>query len=620
MRFKFLKTGLWPIHPGRLWALLSGLICCMVVLAQVPRGGIGGKVKGFTLVHHEEEGRKTVVNGGEAKTLPNGLLEITAMVIETYDVKKEKDMIVEAPLCILDPKTWIATSSSELTLRTVDERFSIEGRGFRWQFAESRLQISNQVHTIVRRPGSGLQTPLLKPAANAPAASAAKAATQPISTNAAPPKAETIDIRSEQLDFRPELALFRDHVQVKPEEGGLTCERLTVTFEKSGGAVERIEAVQNVVFDQKEARTTGDKAIYLLKEDSIQLTGHPTWKIEGKEGTGEVININNKTKEFRVETNVVVKLLPDQMVSLDWLSKPSPTGQTNVPARQPLEVRADLLDYKAASAVFQGHVRVSDAQGGTLTCDVLTNLLAGPNGKLAALIADGNVEFKHGQTGAKGRRAVYNVTNEVVTLTGHPTWNIDEGEGASQLLSINPKTKEIWAEHNVEMKLFHSVVSSLELAVSKTAAKAGAPAATNQNIKILADKLRYKPGSAIFLNNVRVLSPEDTRQEMGCEVLAAFFAAADNKLEELVAEDQVNIRQGELSATGQKAVYRMAKGLVELTGSPQTGAPQIKRKGQTFTADSFILDRTNNSFRQRGHPRIEADRDTLKAAGRTAIE
>jgi lipopolysaccharide export system protein LptA len=594
----------------RVWLVLALIWCAGVIFSPDFRieaqTALRGQAKDFVTSARDDKGKTTAVLKGKTfKQLANGLVEIEGMLVETFRDER-KYMTVEAPRCLYDLRSNIAFSSGELIVRTVEDQFSIRGEGFRWQQDDSRLVISNRVHTVIQKPSFSDQFSLEKPPTNKPPAT--PNAPKPGQTNALPLAGQTIEIDSDQFDYRSNIAIFRGHVRANDPEGNLTCGILKVIFEAAGGKAEKIEAEEEVVFEQNEIRASGQKAVYTLKDKVVTFTGNPSWKIGDKEGSGEVIVVDNIAKSFRVERRVSVKLLPDKMMTLDWLS-PRTTTNALPQAIQPLTILADELNYRTNLAVFRGSVQISDARGGTLTCGILTNIFAGPEGKLVELVADQNVEFKQNATMARGDRAIYRVADQIVTLTGNPTWKIDQGEGKADVLIISTTNRTIRAERNVTMKLFNQTVSSLDLSFSKSQSSTNSQTQASRDIEISADELHFKSGSAIFLNSVRLSDAQNAERELTCEVLAAFFVDPDNKLDQIVAEEKVFIRQGGLQGSGNKVVYWVAKGFMELSGNPQVSTPSRK-----FKADKFIMDRANDTFRMKGNYRIELERGALNDA------
>ena len=147
--------GLGP----RAWGIFRVSLCIWIVgwwfgsTAQAQMS-LSGRGKNFVAPVTDAQGRKTVLRGKDFKPGRPGTVEITGMQAETYK-GQEKDMIVEAPQCVFEPKSNVAASPGSLAIRTADDRFSIEGQAFRWQLGDSRLTsklvISNAVHSLIRK-------------------------------------------------------------------------------------------------------------------------------------------------------------------------------------------------------------------------------------------------------------------------------------------------------------------------------------------------------------------------------------------------------------------------------------------------------------------------------------
>jgi len=113
-----------------------------------------GQIKDFSLpeyydVPHEKQ-MKSLLQGEEAQPLGEGRVLIKQLRLETFREDGTGEFILLARDCLYDSKTRSATSPGPLQMKTVDGRFFTEGKGFLWQENESRLTISNQVHTIIR--------------------------------------------------------------------------------------------------------------------------------------------------------------------------------------------------------------------------------------------------------------------------------------------------------------------------------------------------------------------------------------------------------------------------------------------------------------------------------------
>lgn len=95
---------------------------------------------------------KLRLSGLEASPLPDGLLEVTQLRVETFTVAGKPEVLVSAPHCIYAPLDGAAHSPGKLELRTGDGKFRVEGEGFLWRQSDSLLIISNRVHTVIDMP------------------------------------------------------------------------------------------------------------------------------------------------------------------------------------------------------------------------------------------------------------------------------------------------------------------------------------------------------------------------------------------------------------------------------------------------------------------------------------
>ena len=74
-------------------------------------------------------------------------------------------------------------------------------------------------------------------------------------------------------------------------------------------------------------------------------------------------------------------------------------------------------------------------------------------------------------------------------------------------------------------------------------------------------------------------------------VMLTVYIGEDNQVQRIIAGESVRIEQRELLATGGRADYNLATGLVHLTGEPRVSTP-----GRTAEARVFIIDRNRNTF------------------------
>jgi hypothetical protein len=101
---------------------------------------------------------KMRLSGESASPLPGGLLDITNLQIQTFNLNGATQAVVLAPQCIYAPYDGLASSPGYLQLATADGKIVITGDGFLWRQSDNSLTISNHVHTVIKM--KALQTKL----------------------------------------------------------------------------------------------------------------------------------------------------------------------------------------------------------------------------------------------------------------------------------------------------------------------------------------------------------------------------------------------------------------------------------------------------------------------------
>ena len=92
---------------------------------------------------------KMRLSGAEASPLPGGLLDISEVTIEKFDLSGKLESVVEAPQCTFSLFDHWASSPGRLKIRSGDGHYRIEGEGFLLQQTNMSLTISNRVHTVI---------------------------------------------------------------------------------------------------------------------------------------------------------------------------------------------------------------------------------------------------------------------------------------------------------------------------------------------------------------------------------------------------------------------------------------------------------------------------------------
>lgn len=143
-----------PVAWGMLCLLFAmGLLAARESRAQ-PASGVSGR--NFRIPQYDRTTRQLIslLSGSRAQQQAPNVVEVTDLVIETYSYAgalRSTNLIVTAPKCLVNLQQKVASSAGPLAARTLDGSLAIKGVGFEWRQSDSRLIISNEVHTTVAR-------------------------------------------------------------------------------------------------------------------------------------------------------------------------------------------------------------------------------------------------------------------------------------------------------------------------------------------------------------------------------------------------------------------------------------------------------------------------------------
>jgi lipopolysaccharide transport protein LptA len=156
-----------------------------------------------------------------------------------------------------------------------------------------------------------------------------------------PSRAPTI-ITSERADFdlAARHAIYRGSVRVDDPQMKLTCEELTADLPQSGGHIDHLVALTNVVMDSVDDKgqtnhATSDKAVYDynvvngVTNEMVTLTGNA--KVESTEDTmtGEPIIWDRVNNKIHAENE---KIILHQNLAATLVNTNAPATKTNLPA------------------------------------------------------------------------------------------------------------------------------------------------------------------------------------------------------------------------------------------------------------------------------------------------
>jgi len=171
------------------------------------------------------------------------------------------------------------------------------------------------------------------------------------------------------------------------------------------------------------------------------------------------------------------------------------------------------------------------------------------------------------------------VQSGLMTLTGTPTWHAGQREGRGDQLVLDRSNQVFQAIGQAWLKL-----PGQSLPTPSTTTAPGDRKTMQQSMEIFSDRYEIRTNLAVFRNGVKVIDQQDgrARGSLVCRTLTATFTGT-NQLQGLVAEGEVVIEQPEGRFTGDRAVYAVASGRLELTERPTWQAGLRSGRGDRLT-------------------------------------
>jgi lipopolysaccharide transport protein LptA len=252
-----------------------------------------------------------------------------------------------------------------------------------------------------------------------------------------------------------------------------------------------------------------------------------------------------------VISNEVVALVQKSALATNLTGN---AGGTNVPVR----ISSKRFLQAGEKASFEGDVVVQDGLD-RLTCERLEIVFVKPEG-LQTIEAIGKVVLVQKAATVHSGRAIYDLKRNEVRITEEPRWSSEQREGSAKMLVLNRLENTLVAEGEVFMKFPLTNVTST--------AKGGA--ATNTFLEVNSDYFRFEEAtsnrlaSALYRGGVKVVHPEAA---IASRELTVGFNET-NRIQTIVAVDEVAVRSGENQAFGQRAEYDLTSEKISLKGSP----------------------------------------------------
>ena len=138
---------------GRFFILLGIVAVLLTAIAQVRSvQGVQKRIK-FPEYDRATGKIKSLLTGERATPQKNGYILVEKARLETYmydGTTKNIDLIIEAPKCLFNFRTRVASSAGNMKVSRADGQAAIEGRGFVWDQQSTVLVISNDVRTVMQ--------------------------------------------------------------------------------------------------------------------------------------------------------------------------------------------------------------------------------------------------------------------------------------------------------------------------------------------------------------------------------------------------------------------------------------------------------------------------------------
>ena len=190
---------------------------------------------------------------------------------------------------------------------------------------------------------------------------------------------------------------------------------------------------QNVVVDYEKIHATGDQAVYSADTGLIQLTGQPTWRIEDREGSGDVLVFDRTNGVLHANGHARLEMPAQRMGSSYFLSQSASNSATSLPSTNHfVEILCANYELRTNLAVFRDQVKVTDRLGdelrGEMTCGLMTLTFTGTN-ELQKMVAEHQVVIAQTNQQFTAEKAEYTGADGLLSLDGNPAWRAGTREG-----------------------------------------------------------------------------------------------------------------------------------------------------------------------------------------------
>jgi lipopolysaccharide export system protein LptA len=545
------------------------LVLLALGLALFPRPGCAQpiEVKGpFKIAEYYTNSTKmkSLLEGASALPQPGGRSLVTEAKYRRFGTNNEVELNVEAPQCLYDDGQKAISSSGPLRMQIANGKFSIEGEGFLYGVTNSTLLVSNRVHTV-------LHPDLLSPQASV------------TSTNAPAEAAPGIDIFSDQFDYAEKtgLGIYQGNVRVAGTNLAATTGRLTIVLLAAEHRLQSLLAEQNVIADYEKIHATGDRALYSADTGLVQLTGQPTWRVEDRSGSGDVLVLDRTNQVLQANGHGRLEMPAQSMGPSYFLSQASSNSATPLmPTNHFVEILCANYVLRTNLAVFRDQVKVTDRLGdelrGEMSCGLMTLTFTGTN-ELQKMVAEHQVVITQTNGQFTAETAEYTGADGLLSLDGNPAWRAGTREGKGDRMRLNLAHEEMLVRGNAYMRLPAAELGQSAFAALGTNQPVKVKATTNEFAEIFSTEYLLTPAAALFRGHVRIVHPQIKET---CEELTMLSPPELGKTghmviaEPAVVFDVLDDEGRNFHGTGDKAVYThraittLTNDMMELSGHP----------------------------------------------------
>jgi len=265
---------------------------------------------------------------------------------------------------------------------------------------------------------------------------------------------------------------------------------------------------------------------------------------------------------------------------------------TNAPRavlKQEFEITSEKFSFKSrqSEALYSKDVKVVEQpirSGQTdllkMECDELICKLLEKGEGLETIQANYNVNIAQGENKATAHAAMYYATNDQMHLSGSPRWFTKDAEGIADSIILDRKNQQF-------------------IATGHTYAKAKGSTAQMFGLEGLGTNQTVKTNIEIFSEKLFVKLPEH-----------------DKPIQNLVAEGEVKVAQGESYIKSEKAIFNSSK---EKTVFDFFDKVNWQLRDVNGNADSLQIDRTANRFIAKGNSYLILQRQIADQSKKTNV-